>query len=73
VKLFFWMAAERLVKVIAGANGAGRPSFRSSKRAAKYRDLISTVEQLHEKQRIAAWKAMMLMCSAITLKMECWQ
>jgi excinuclease ABC subunit C len=25
-----------------------------SKRAAKYRDLISTVEQLHEKQRIAA-------------------
>ena len=42
-------------------------------RAAKYRDLISTVEQLQEKQRIAPSKATMPTCSAITTKMECWR
>ena len=53
VKLFLEGRQTDLVALLARAHGRKPPSAQEYERAAKYRDLISTVEQLQEKQRIA--------------------
>ena len=54
VKLFLEGRPDRLGPIAAQAHGCKPPKLEEFERAAKYRDLLSTVEQLQEKQRIAA-------------------
>ena len=52
---------------------SGRRPSEQYELAAKYRDLISTVELLEQKQRMAAVEATMPTSSAITTKTRCWR